>query len=230
VEGDFATWISLQRELLRRQFSTQTTVVLASSPTIEYWGNDVDMYGNVSYIAEDRATYSLEFFDGASTRTLQSESAYTLDATQTDSGRVVYRRSDVCCLTNSSSDIMLHDGLSEIRLATFRSPDTHRTPSAGTDYQIAGEWIAFTDLGGLTQRHVWTRDQNGLLSQRTQFGSDSVIEALNGAGEVMLQNGRTRYLSTADGGISEINSSIGRSKFLDGNWYVLMGRSVSRAK
>ncbi len=220
VAGDYAIWNTggLAPGLWLRQLSTGTDTLVSSSAG--NWRNDVAENGVVAYWSCCSA-YTIRKYDAGAETTLASDVAYWNTYPLTDGNGAVYRKHNPCCASQQYA-ISFHDGASETVITNFRA----REIITGQDYQIREGWIAYTELGGLGQTHVWTRDPGGSLLQRTVFGSDSYIDELGPDGEVMLINSKRRYFSDASGQNVEVSSSLGTSANLAGTWYVTIGRSL----
>ena len=215
VAGDYAIW-SVGSNLWRRQFSTEVNTQLSISAGD--WKNSIGSNGVVAYWSHPN--YAIERYDAGVYTTLASDIAYWNTYVVTDGIRFVYRKHDPCC-SNQQYAITYHDGTNETVLTNFRDSE----PSPGTDYRIINGWVAFTELGGLGQTHVWTNDPIGTPLQRTFFGFNSYIDGLSTDGEVMLINSGRRYLSDTTDQLTSVSSSLGRSTKINGVWYITIGRS-----
>lgn len=216
VSGDYAIY-SQGTELWLRQFSTgANTLVSSGAGNIN---NSVASNGVVAYWAA--GTYSIVKYEAGVASTLAEDLAYWNTYPLTDGSRFVYRKHDPCC-ANQQYAITYHDGTVETLLTNFRGSEV----TQGKDYLIADGFVAYTDLGGLNQTHVWTRDPGGSLTQRTFFGSNSYIDELAGNNELMFINAGRRYLSEPDAQYTEVGSDLGISSYEGGTWYVMIGRSL----
>lgn len=87
---------------------------------------------------------------------------------------------------------------------------------SSTDYDAAGDWMAFMKEDASNIRQVWTssfsRGATGsrVLHQVTFFGSHSVLEAVGSDGTTIFSNSGRRYLARAAGGPQEITPADGR--------------------
>jgi hypothetical protein len=217
VSGDYAIW-SVASTLWRRQLSTRTNKQI--SDTAGNWNNAVASTGVVGYWSYDN-NYSIVRYDSGTYTTLATDSNYWNTYVESDGNSFVYRKHDPCCSSQTYA-IIFHDGYDEILLTAFRDKE----PSPGRDYQINNGWIVYTELGGLGQSHVWSRDASGTLLQRSIFGSDSTVDSLASDGEVMLFNSNKRYLSDTSAQSLVVGTSLGQSSKLNGNWYIHLGRSL----
>jgi PKD repeat protein len=152
------------------------------------------------------------------------QTALTSDASRwhvwpvTDGNNVVYRRTDTARREHA---IVLIAGTTSIVLAAERDVE----PLSGNDYQINAGWAAYTDLGAQEQLHVFTRSPQGTVTRHTDLAASSRIDGLDPNGEVMLVSRRQRYFSRGTG-LVPISSSSGESYWLDGAWYVAIGRAL----
>lgn len=117
---------------------------------------------------------------------------------------------------------MLDPSGKEIALSDVRSswvgPDGYFAVTAG--------WVAFLKKGVTNVQQIWTRSPSGMLTQVTPFGSNSQIETLDAAGQVMFFNSNRRQLASAGVVPVDVSTTFGRSVSLCGAWYVLMGNTV----
>ncbi|OGW42606.1 MAG: hypothetical protein A2132_07495 [Nitrospirae bacterium RBG_16_43_11] len=111
---------------------------------------------------------------------------------------------------------------------TILSPPRSQSPSPGFDYQLNSGWIAFTKSGSDSTLQVWVRSPSGQETKITFWGTSSRIGALSPDGEVTFINGNRMYLSGPGLTTTEIGSSLGRSFWQDGQWYVTIGGSLFR--
>jgi hypothetical protein len=217
VSGDYAIW-SVARILWRRQLSTKTNIEISGNAG--NWKNDIASNGIVGYWSYDN-NYSIVRYDSGTNTTLASDSTYWNTYVESDGDGFMYRKHDRCC-SGQQYAISYHDGINESVLTSYRDNE----PSPGRDYQINNGWIAYTELGGLGQTHVWTRSSNGALLQHSIFGTDSTIDSLTSDGELMLLNSGKRYLSDATAQSTVVGSAIGKSSKVNGVWYIYIGRSL----
>ena len=213
VAGDYAIW-SNGTTLWLRQLSTKTNTQV--STTAGNWYNAVGTNGVVSYWAGS-PNYSIERYDAGVYTTLAADNDYRNIYVVSDGVRFVYLKED-----DQGTAITYHDGTNESLLTGFFI----NRPSSGRNYQINNGWVAFTELGGIGQTHVWTRDVNGILLQHTNYGSDSYIDGLSADGELMLINSGKRYLSNNTAQSVLIGSTLGKSTKINGQWYITIGRSL----
>ncbi len=219
VSGDYAIW-SVGENLWRRQLSSKSNIQISNNAG--NWQNAVGSNGVVGYWAYDN-NYTVVKYESGINTTLATDSNYWNTYVESDGELFVYRKHDACC-SNQQYAITLHDGVNETVLTDFRDEE----PNPGRDYQVNNGWLVFTELGGLGQTHVWSRDAAGTLEQRTIYGSDSYIDTLSSDGEVMLINSGNRYLSDTAAQTTLVGSTLGKSSKANGIWYIAIGRSLFR--
>lgn len=229
VAGDYAVWFDEHASVLvRRQFSTMTNLHLRNAPLSG--SGSVANNGVVAFLERSglEARNQVVTFDGGVYKTLTADADKHNLSPRTDGQGVVYSKTP----DNDSYEIAFHDGTAETILAGPRS----KFPQPGSDYAIAGGWVAFTELGETGHTNVWTRDPSGTVVQRTAFDVDSLIEALAPDGEVMVVTtenhtlgkdaGIARYLSRPTGELTRVSSELGWSTRIGDTWYVIIARSV----
>jgi hypothetical protein len=217
VSGNYAIWNEATK-LYRVDTSSGLTTLIASNTG--NWLNSVTADGTVVFWS---TSYQI-VRDVAGVQTILASDpilwhVYPL----TDGPNVVYRKSDPCC-SNQQYSIEFLDGSGVHVLAAMRSAE----PQPLWDYQINSGWVAYTDLGNLGQLHVFTRSPLGDTVRHTDFGTTSHLDYLAGNGELMLANSQQRYFSRGTG-LLAISSAAGRGYWLDGVWYVAIGRALLRA-
>jgi len=167
--------------------------------------------------------YQVELLrDGAST-VLANDATLWNVYPLTDGHRVLYRKQDPCC-GDQTYALVLHDGIGEV---TVRSANLDEA-SPGRGYQIVPDWVAYTDLGNLGQRHVWLYGPAGEHVQLSFLGASSAIDRLAPDGSVMFTNQEGRQLGHPDGTTERIGAANGESFWIESTWYVAIGRSLFR--
>lgn len=220
VAGDYAMWSTNVvpydgQRIVLRNLATRTNVIVSNNAG--NWRNDVADNGTVAFWNRG---YDIELYRDGSSTALTNDTESWNTWVVTDGTRVVYRKHTPCCADQVYA-ITLHDGTQEIELA----PAVSAEPNPGRDYAIVPDWVAYTDLGNLGQRHVWLYGPMGARTQLTFFGTSSTIELLAASGELMLANDR-RYHATTDATLTDVSSRLGRPYFVDGRWLIAIGRSV----
>ena len=137
-----------------------------------------------------------------------------------DGDQIVYLRIDPSGVDKPYS-IVLIEGADLIPLTGSRAIP----PQRGYDYQLNDGWTAYTDLGTQQQLHVFTRSPQGAVTRHTDFSTESRIDRLGGAGEVMIRNGQKRYFSRGLGPV-EVSSAYGKAYWLNGAWYITIGNTL----
>lgn len=215
VSGNYAIW-SQGDTLIRRDLVAGTNEVIATDAVNLY--NDVAANGDVVY-AGHFEIYRVH--NGSKTQLTFDNPALWNSYVTTDGINVAYRRHSPCCPL-ANYQIMLYGAAGEEILADARSQGM----IPGRDYQLNGEWAAYTDLGRQGQLHVWVRSPGGVKNAITYFATSSIIDALAPNGEVMFFNGNRRYLGQIDLDSIEISSSLGKSFWQDGAWFVQIGGAL----
>jgi hypothetical protein len=122
-------------------------------------------------------------------------------------------------------DITLTTSSGDVALSTLNYPDLYDLPRPGRNYQVTSGWAAFNSLwGGALQ--IYVRDPTGATSRITQFGGKSVLDALDGNGNVALLQGGSRYLASPTTPAFFISGEHGTAISIDGAWYLMLGRSL----
>jgi hypothetical protein len=201
------------RELIRRDLVLGTNTVIISDSIRTWNGFDVAANGDVIYTS---GTEIFRYHDGTTTRF--SDNQHYKSAPRTDGINIVYRKSATCSCGPYST--VLFTETAEIILA----------PAPGGDYQLNNGWIAFTKAGADGSLQVWTRSPAGDLRQVSFFGTSSFINALGPNGDVTFINRNRLYLSRSGAPAVEISSNLGRSFWQDGQWFVIIGRSLFKVE
>lgn len=220
VAGDYAMWSTNVvpydgQRIMLRDLATRTNVIVSNNAG--NWQNDVAENGVVAFW---NRSYDIELYRDGVLTALTDDTEVWNTWVVTDGTRAVYRKHTPCC-SNQVYAIVLHDGNREIEL----SPAVSAEPSPGRDYQLVSDWVAYTDLGNLGQRHVWLYGPTGTRQQLTFFGTSSRIERLAPSGELMLVNTQ-RYHATPGGVLSEVGSRLGVPYSAGDRWLIAIGRSV----
>jgi hypothetical protein len=183
--------------------------------------NDVAANGDVAYWAPNATgQYNIYRYRQGSSTPITNDTVLWNTYPRTDGSSIVYRKTPPCC-GNPNSALMLYQ-TSEITLTA----NVQYELQPGRDYQVSNGWVAFTKPGTGGQRQVWRRAPNGSQEQISFFGSSSTIDALASNGEVMFVSGSRRYLVPVGAPAIEIGSSLGRSFWQNGSWYIVIGRTL----
>ena len=118
---------------------------------------------------------------------------------------------------------------SEIDMVVLRNLDEEFRNNTDNLYKTNNGWTAFQ------QNHeIWTKDPDGILTQRTFFGSNNPdepfqIERLSADGQIIFSYaGQDKFLSDTSGQIRLISSREGMIINKKQGWYKLIGRSLFR--
>ena len=200
------------------RMNTATGVTTLVSPDAEAAGNSVAADGTVAF--STRSTHQIvRDRDGLQT-VLTNDPSHWHTEPLIDGDQVVYLRIDPSGVDKPYS-IVLIEGADLIPLTGSRAI----LPQRGYDYQLKDGWTAYTDLGTQQQLHVFTRSPQGAVTRHTDFSTESRIDRLGGAGEVMIRNGLKRYFSRGLGPV-EVSSQYGQAYWLNGAWYVAIGTTL----
>lgn len=213
VSGDYAIW-SDSLNLIYRNLDTLSNSTLSTSAG--NWLNSVASNGVVAWWDSDNEIY---VYDGNTTQITNDPSllnTYVL----TDGHSTVYRKHTSCCTPPPTYAIVLFNGTTEVTLREANLLE----PLPSVDYQIRNGWVLYTDISNQGQRNIWSYDPQGQKVQRTFFGYSSRVDALGDDGQVMIvSDNNKRYLSTGANSLVEVNSALGKSYFINNQWYVAIG-------
>ena len=220
VSGNYAIWIGGEyaSDFNLYRMNTATGVVTLVSTDAEPPYHSVAADGTVAF--STLSTYQIvRDRDGLQT-VLTNDPGYLHEYPLIDGDQISYVRynwSDV----DKPYSLVLIDGANIIPLTDSRTT----APWPRDDYQLNGGWTAYTDLGTQQQLHVFTRSPQGAVTRHTDFDTESRIDRLGGAGEVMILNRNKRYFSRGLGPV-EISSEAGEAYWLNGAWYVAIGTTL----
>jgi hypothetical protein len=212
VSGDYAIW-NESTNLYRVNTTTGASALVTSDAG--NWQNSVAADGTVAFWSR---SYQIVLDRLGQQTVLTNDPSQWHVYPRTDGDKVLYRRQDPCC-ANQQYTIVLVEGADLIPLSAKRGSE----PWPGRDYQIDSGWAAYTDTGNLGQLHVFTRSPQGVITRHTDLGTSSRLDHLAGNGEMMIFNGERRYFSRGTGLIA-VSSAAGRGYWLNGSWYVAIGR------
>jgi len=201
VKGNYAIWIKDGATLILRDLLAGTNVVVSSTAGNIY--DDVAPNGDVVYWGNDYQIYL--YRSGITTRI--------------DSG--IYPRTDgvnIGYFTGTNfADFALFDGTNQIKLG----------PRAGENsLMLSGGWAAWHEPG-TPAFQVWTRSPAGVLSQKTFFGTSSILLGLTPNGDLMVQRWPDLYFISA-GSALHLGPWNGEPApfWQEGNWYASLGGSL----
>jgi hypothetical protein len=234
VNGDWA-FFAIGRTLRNLATGTEATITWptyqgpASMGTVMYWA--LAPNGDVFGFGQDPSTQPMtcpvvRYHDGAfSTIGTVAKCDSFPRGTVTDGVSVVYT-GEVAGLGSYQTAMMDLNGV-ETNLGAVRSSyQIGGNGLPGTGWAATSGWVAFLKQDVSLVQQVWTRSPQGMLAQISPFSSDSFIETLNGAGEVMFLTSTERYFGIAGSLPTPISPPSGRSVSACGKWYVLLGTSV----
>jgi hypothetical protein len=212
VSGAHAIW-SVGKDLYR--LNTVSGAPVRVSSEAGNWSNSVADDGTVAFWT---TAHQVVMDESGRQTALTSDTSRWHIWPVTDGNNVVYRRTDTARREHA---IVLIAGTASIVLAAERDVE----PLSGNDYQVNAGWAAYTDLGAQEQLHVFTRSPQGSVTRHTDLAASSRIDGLGPNGEVMIISRRQRYFSRG-AGLVPVSSSSGESYWLDGAWYVAIGRAL----
>ena len=217
VKGNYAIWnddyLGQSNHLFLKNYITGTTI----SITTQNMNSDVASNGDVVYSLYNQI---YRYRDGITTEIPSDVNPYRMNPL-TDGKNIVYSTCDtfnqyrIC-------DIVLYGESGKIILASGIRGEGNES----VDYQINDGWIAYTKLGSGGQLQVWTHSPSGVDTQISFFGSSSQIGSLATNGEVTFVNRDRLYLSKPGLAPVDISSSLGKSFWQNGQWYIHIGRSL----
>jgi hypothetical protein len=223
VRGNYATFgVGFpDATLYRRDLITGGDITVATQTA--NGNNYVAENGDVSFWRN--SDYDVYWYHAGSVVRLTNDSDALLwnSYPMTDGVNVVYRKHTPCC-TGQQYQITLHNGTAETVLAPMRAGD----PRPGRAYDVNNGWTAFTrpDVNNIMQ--AWMRSPAGAIVQVSQFGSAATLDALGSDGTVVFTSGTRRYMAAAGGAPRDVGSTLGRVVWRDGQFYLLLGRTVWR--
>ena len=213
VKGDYAIW-SDNPLLIRRDLVSGASTTLSASSDNQ--GEDIASNGDVVYNPSPSPTSGSQIFlyRGGVTTQLTNDTLENLNPL-TDGINIIYLK---CPLGSCFA--------SEIALFTAAGESILAPSSYDPSYAVNNGWAAFTKpaLGGTSQ--VWLRSPAGDLTQVSFFSTSSSIDTLGPNGDLMWTSGKRRYLSVFGAQAVNVGSSLGRSIYQAGQWYVIIGGSL----
>ena len=212
VRGAHAIWND-GKDLYR--LNTVSAASTRVSSEAGNWNNSVADDGTVAFWT---TAYQIVMDKSGRQTALTSDTSRWHVWPVTDGNDVVYRRTDT---GRREHAIVLIAGSAPIVLAAERDVE----PLSGSDYRVNAGWAAYTDLGAQEQLHVFTRSPLGVVTRHTDLAASSRIDKLGPNGEVMIISRSQRYFSRGTG-LVPVSSSSGESYWLDGAWYVAIGRAL----
>lgn len=229
VSGNYAIW-NLEKVLsLRSLLSGKDTIIYDNT---EGWGlADVAANGDVVF-GSSCGGFDCNIFryrQGTTTRLTNDLGGPTIGysfgnrAPLTDGINVIYSKK-----SPPSNEDLYAIAVYGTSGEEILSPARPQSPSPGSDYQLNNGWIAFTKTGSDNTLQIWVRSPSKQETKLTFWGTSSRIVALSPGGEVTFINGNRMYLSGPGLTAVEIGSSLGRSFWQNGEWFVTIGRSLFR--
>ncbi len=244
VKGDFAVWAGSGGFVLRDiPAGTNTTVATSLSGNFDLAPNGDIVFdtgwqifrsrsGVTSQLTDTTARYSSPVTDGVDVlyRGFSLSGQDTWVVIHTDTGQVVLSRRRLGNEPGSSGPIR-----------PLEPESLHSSVSGGArphplqpPFVLAREgWFAWIDYNDVPTQPILTRSPTGQVKQATFFGTTSSIDALGPDGSlvVTVDGVGGRYLATSPYGappeqIGSIGRLAGRALWIDGAWFVAIGRSL----
>lgn len=216
VKGDYAIWNEQPLLILRDLVSGSNTTIATDTGN---WMNDVASNGDIVYW--HGSSYQIYRYRGGVTLQLTNDSTLWNTYPLTDGVNAIYRKHSPCC-SNQTYEIAMYTASGEQIL----TPAMSQKPRPDADYQVNNGWTAFTSPGTDGVFQIWLRSPASDLTQLSFFGTSSSIDALGSNGDITWIFGSRRYLSTSGALTVDIGSSLGKSIYQGGQWYVIIGRSL----
>jgi hypothetical protein len=206
VKGPYATWTAGLAGFYWKNTLTGARGQISDAVN-DY--NDISESGAVAYSTS--GSYQV-YLDGKQLSTGPQRNFYPI----TDGTITVWAKED---------SIAGSDGVTEFLLSKAH-PQFSLTP--GRNYQLAGGWLAYTDIGNVGQTEIWLREPSGNRKKISFLGTKSWIDRLSPHGDVLFSNEKTarfntRYLNNLD-----LGNFIGDPYFINEQWYVAVGPELFR--
>lgn len=219
VSGEYAIWSNFLRDLI-----SGTNIPIP--PGVD---RDVSSNGDVVY-HDNNVPYDdvYRFRDGAAERIARGS------APDSDGINIVYKLLEHSIGGNYGIYMVTADGVEiELQEWVYTEPNSGIYPHRGEDYQANNGWVAFNALDEDEYRHLWLRTPIGFFEQLSFSAFESEIDHLGPEGEVMYFVNGSRHLGVSGEPTNDpiaLSSDLGRSFFVDGRWYVVIGGTLFRVR
>ena len=134
----------------------------------------------------------------------------------TDGSSVVWER-ELPGYPSGQEFIVFSDGGSD----TYLSKARVSVPQPKVDYQIAGGWVAYTDIGPVGQIQIWLRNPSGIQMQLSNSATDCTLESISDHGEVLYTSMGRMHFNQNDLGLM-----IGHPIWREGHCFSSLGREL----
>lgn len=213
VAGTFAIWESV-RTLFRRNLVAGVTEIATND--FSGLGSALAPNGDVVY-SSDGDIFRVR---NGVTSAITNDGATTIEEMpKTDGTNVVFTRRTAA---GEEQSVILDDGASEENLATF-------SLLSGPSYLAVAGWLAFARPSS-TVDQVWVRAPAGDEVQVSAVGQPAMVETLASNGSVFFRvfGSRARYLAVPPftSSATPVSATGGRGLFIDGQPFVVIGRSL----
>jgi hypothetical protein len=213
VAGPFALWGSV-RTLFLRDLVAGTTEVATND--FAGFGSAVAPNGDVLY-SSDGDIFRVR--NGVTTAITNNGTTTIEEMPETDGTNVVFTRRTAA---GEEQSVILDDGASEENLATF-------SLLSGPSYLAVAGWLAFARPSS-TVDQVWVRAPAGDELQVSAVGQPAMVETLASNGSVFFKvfgsNARYLALPPFTSSATLVSATGGRGLFIDGQPFVVIGRSL----
>jgi hypothetical protein len=142
---------------------------------------------------------------------------------------VLFPQTDGVNLAWTAGPVLIQSGTTQTSLAAtslvLRTPAGEETfPASSPRFALNSGWLAWARQTG-SNVQVWERAPDGGVAQLTFWGADSSIEALSPTGEVLYEKDDERWWAGPSGDTFFVGSTLGRPRWIDGSWQILIGNS-----
>ncbi|WP_077339403.1 hypothetical protein [Pseudocolwellia agarivorans] len=227
--GDYAVFC-VDDMLYRRTLSTQTNTVIDTDPRCTY-----DIANNGTIVASGIGHWGIRDTPGILLYKNDQPTLITNDSEQPVINKTGTAFLSVKIMHTGIGEryqMILHDGdnvLFESESALYGYGGQRDTNHPGKiKYKINNNWIIYASPVNFV-----SRSPSGEIKQRTSFtydgryGSPSLsLEALADNGDVMFSFGNKRYFSKADGQLTTLGASVGKSMYINDTWYLVVDNAI----
>jgi hypothetical protein len=216
VAGTYLLYRTAAGSLFRRELGTGSEVLIASSGAYTVGANgDVAILGSASGFSQ-----VFRYRNGVVTQvTNNSNSEITYRPSYTDGVNIVMGYSSI----NVGSGLRIWDGTTETELREYSTTSMNATLGPPL---LNGGWTLFRRFNQGEQR-LSLRSPTGDGRQLALYAAP---EALGSDGTVVFKTESRRYVVTPGGSPRDIGSINGKVVWREGNFYLLLGRTVWRLR
>lgn len=216
VAGSFVAWQTFgDGQLVRHDLSTGRQAVFSSKASFALAANGTVVYTDCQTFSSTNCPIKKVDASGAATVVASGSS---LSQLATDGNLVVFDSSH----PSSGQAVVVYSPEGTSVVATglpFISP-------LDSVAQVVDGWVAFLRRDGREVLQVWTRSPTGVETQISATPISCTLDRLGRNGSVMFLAGDRRFLGAPGIQPREISSRAGRSKWVDGRWYVFIDQTL----